>query len=234
MKKILVTALMGAMTLSLAACGRAGGTDVEDAAISLDDGIVWEEDESDAPEDFIIESDDEFWADASGELWVNFDNMGFFLDDEWIELGTATYGDLIEDGMMFTDASLEAADDVLSVDYESDFVFNAGDDWNAYIYVLNDTEEDAACRDCHVVEIYLPVEADQDVILFAFPLGMTEDELIANAGEPDSLDSYENENGETNSTYVYEMESTVYVGSSSYTFEFNDGVLAYVTLCYRP
>lgn len=79
---------------------------------------------------------------------------------------------------------------------------------------------------------YLPVDLEEsnDILTFAFPLTMTEDDLLAQAGEPTSQDSYSSGSDYTMNTYEYKVESENYYRETGYKFEFTNGVLSYVTI----
>ena len=77
----------------------------------------------------------------------------------------------------------------------------------------------------------------QDILEFNFPLTMTQEELLANSGEPDpdNIYTYQSDDSDYHSeSYTYEKEAEKYYGNSSYKFEFANDVLAYVTISYTP
>ena len=85
------------------------------------------------------------------------------------------------------------------------------------------------------MKVYLPMKPDatQNILSFAFPLDMTEDDLKENAGEPTDFSTHESD-GYVNNKYEYQRESDVYYGSYGYDFEFINGTLQYVTIDYMP
>ena len=69
------------------------------------------------------------------------------------------------------------------------------------------------------------------------PEDVTQEELLANSGEPDpdNIYTYQSDDSDYHSeSYTYEKEAEKYYGNSSYKFEFANDVLAYVTISYTP
>ena len=72
---------------------------------------------------------------------------------------------------------------------------------------------------------------------YALPAETTQEELLANSGEPDpdNIYTYQSDDSDYHSeSYTYEKEAEKYYGNSSYKFEFTNDVLAYVTISYTP
>lgn len=89
--------------------------------------------------------------------------------------------------------------------------------------------------ECYISEIYIPVHNDksQDILSFAFPLNLTEEDLRASAGDPTGFDEYKDGDYEAR-TLEYTRESTIYYGDWGYEFEFINGELRYLTLNWLP
>ena len=81
----------------------------------------------------------------------------------------------------------------INPDYQSSgFKIVLGEWYSAQVYVGNYTSENKTMAECPIVEIYLPVDLEEDnsILTFAFPLTITEAELIANSGEPTDRSDY--------------------------------------------
>lgn len=175
---------------------------------------------------------------AMNSDWVNFDKMQFAVNDNVYTLGETTLQDLIDDGVPFDSEDLINAENNIKPNYTSEpFKIKLGEYWSAQVYVGNYTGDNAKVCDLPITEVYMPVHSDetQNVVSFAFPLNMTEADLVANAGEPTEYDEYTSEDSNYFShTYYYTKESTMYYGDWGYCFEFNNDGLSYVTLDYMP
>ena len=148
--------------------------------------------------------------------------------------------DMIDSGVVpFRASDLEDANNNLKKNSQSSyFRIDLGDYWSAQVYVLNDTDEGKPISQCYINEIYLPnkPEQTQDILKFDFPLNMTMEELVANAGEPeaDNYRHYDGDNGYYSDTYKYTKPSTKYYASSYFSFEFTKGQLNYIYMQYMP
>ena len=104
--------------------------------------------------------------------------------------------------------------------------------------MLNDTDEGKPISQCYINEIYLPnkPEQSQDILKFDFPLNMTMEQLIANAGEPeaDNYRHYDGDNGYYTDSFKYTKASTKYLANSYFSFEYTKGQLNYINMQYMP
>lgn len=169
--------------------------------------------------------------------YVDFDDMSFYVSGKKYTLGVSTLQEMIDDGVPFEEVDLEDAGNNLKANYESgSFRIQLGEYWTASVCTFNDTESGKPVSACFLSEVYLPLHSDeeQDVLSFAFPMDITMEELIANAGEPDETSHYDGDNGYYTDTVCYTRDSERYYSASKYRFEFVKGELAYVTINYVP
>lgn len=168
-----------------------------------------------------------------GDTWVNLDNRSFAVNGTVYTLGVSTLQDMIDGGVPFDEEDIANANNNLNSNTESqNFSIVLGEYYNAQVSVINTTEENKTMAECPISSIYLPVDLEEsnDILTFAFPLTMTEDDLLAQAGEPTSQDSYSSGSDYTMNTYEYKVESENYYRETGYKFEFTNGVLSYVTI----
>lgn len=168
-----------------------------------------------------------------GDTWVNLDNRSFAVNGTVYTLGVSTLQDMIDGGVPFDEEDIANANNNLNSNTESqNFSIVLGEYYNAQVAVINTTEENKTMAECPISSIYLPVDLEEsnDILTFAFPLTMTEDDLLAQAGEPTSQDSYSSGSDYVMNTYEYKVESENYYRESGYKFEFTNGVLSYVTI----
>lgn len=168
-----------------------------------------------------------------GDTWVNLDNRSFAVNGTVYTLGVSTLQDMIDGGIPFNEEDIANANNNLNSNTESqNFSIVLGEYYNAQIAVINTTEENKTMAECPISSIYLPVDLEEsnDILTFAFPLTMTEGDLLAQAGEPTSQDSYSSGSDYTMNTYEYKVESENYYRETGYKFEFTNGVLSYVTI----
>lgn len=174
-------------------------------------------------------------ASFSGD-YVTLDNMQFAINGKVYTLGQTTLQELVDDGVPFDDDSLACVNNNVTKNSQSQgYKITLGEYWSAQVYVLNDTDDNKSAAELAINEIYLPLHDDetQDILTFAFPATVTEDELRANAGEPTDFSNYE-DGDYVSHTLEYTQESTKYYGDSGYTFEFTNGALSYITIEYLP
>ena len=174
---------------------------------------------------------------GTGEAYVNFDRLHFFINGKEYVLGETTLQQMIDDGVPFDENDIANAGNNLNNNYQSaGFRINLGEYWSAQVYVLNDSGDNKVTSECYINEIYLPNKPDQtqNILSFDFPLNMTKEELVANAGEPDDTYHYDGDNGFYTDKYTYSKESEKYFGSSDFTFEFTKDELTYITIDYTP
>lgn len=184
------------------------------------------------------EKDTEISSDTitSSGKWIDFDNRQFTVNGHTYTLGKSTLQDMIDDGCPFDEESIANVNNNLNKNTKSQgFKIVLDKYWTAQVYVGNYTDENATIKDCPITEVYLPNHPDetQNIISFAFPLTMTEDELKTNAGEPSDYKNYPDEKY-SSSIYEYNKDSEKYYQDSGYKFEFGNGQLKYVTIDYLP
>ena len=174
-------------------------------------------------------------ASFSGD-YVTLDNMQFAINGKVYTLGQTTLQELVDDGVPFDEDSLACVNNNVTKNSQSQgYKITLDEYWSAQVYVLNDTEDNKSAAELAINEIYLPLHDDetQDILTFAFPTTITEDELRANAGEPTDFNEYE-DGDYVSHTLEYTQEPTKYYGDSGYTFEFTNGALSYLTIEYLP
>ena len=174
-----------------------------------------------------------------GNLWADFDNMSFKINGKTYTLGKTTLQELIDDGVPFDENDLANAGNNINPRYESSsFEIKLGERSFAQVRVLNDSSDNKKASECFIDNVYMPIyDEPQDILEFNFPLTMTQEELLANSGEPDpdNIYTYQSDDSDYHSeSYTYEKEAEKYYGNSSYKFEFANDVLAYVTISYTP
>ncbi len=176
-------------------------------------------------------------SSSLGEKYVDYDNRSFEINGKVYTLGKTTLQEMIDDGVPFEENDLANANNNLNKNTESQaFSIELGEYYSAQVSVGNYSGENMKIADCTLSEIYLPVkqDQDQDILSFAFPLTITEDELVKNAGEATDKSNYDGGDDYKTVTYKYQKDSEKYIGSSGYTFEFLNGELRYVTINYKP
>ena len=171
-----------------------------------------------------------------GSKYVDLDNRSFSVNGKVYKLGVNTLQDMINDGVPFDEDDIANASNNINKNSSSQsFRIELGDYYTCSVYVSNFTNENKKILECPITEIYLPVRKDekQDVVSFAFPLNITEEQLLNNAGTPTDKSEYNGDNGYVSRTYKYTKESTKYYGNSGYTFEYINGELRYVRMNYK-
>ena len=177
---------------------------------------------------------------AAGDVstgYVDFDKMDFYINGKEYILGSNTLQEMIDDGVPFNKDDLNNAENNINGNNQSGgYRIELGEYYSAQVYVLNDTNEGKKESECVISKIYLPNERDeqQDILSFNFPLDMTMEELIANAGEPSDQSHYDGEGGYFKDTVKYVKPSEKYYLNSEYIFEFENSELSYITISYIP
>jgi len=230
---------------TVACGGNDAPSDDENVVDDYEEDDIADEDSDASDESDIVEEEEETpqtTPSASNSnlqdgKWVNFDNMQVEISGCVVTLGTTTLQELIDAGVPFDEDDLASAGNNVQPNYQSQgYKIELGEYWSAQVYVANYTEENAAAKDLPIVEVYLPNHPDetQDIIKFAFPTTLTEEELIANCGEPQEkrLSDPEDEYGAN--YYDYTQESTKYYSDLKYSFDFVKGQLKYFTMTYLP
>lgn len=231
--KLLVGLLI--MMMSIMMIGGCGAKKEESKPV---EGEVQQEEDTTEPteEEEVKEEESEEPATPSadlGDTWVNLDNRSFAVNGTVYTLGVSTLQDMIDGGVPFDEEDIANANNNLNSNTESqNFSIVLGEYYNAQVAVINTTEENKTMAECPISSIYLPVDLEEsnDILTFAFPLTMTEDDLLAQAGEPTSKDSYSADSDYVMNTYEYKVESENYYRETGYKFEFTNGVLSYVTI----
>lgn len=191
-----------------------------------------EQDPSDGEQESSASKDGET---LEGE-WVNLDLMQFAVNGKVYTIGETTLQEMIDDGVPFEEDDLANASNNLNKNSESQgFEIILGEYYSAQVFVMNTTDDNQVTAECCISEIYLPVHNDreQNVISFAFPLTLTEEELRANAGEPTDFNEYKSDDYVSH-RLEYTRESTVYYGDWGYNFEFDNDELRYITIDWLP
>lgn len=180
--------------------------------------------------------ENEFEAvDGLGDKYVNFNNRSFAVNGKVYTLGVHTLQDMIDDGVPFDEKDLANASNNLNKNYESQgFEIVLGEYYSAQVYFSNFSDENMKISDCKLSQIYLPVNKDreQNILSFAFPLTITEDELVSQAGAPTNESEYKGSGDYLKRTLEYTIDSTKYYGKSGYKFEFLNGDLQYLYIDY--
>lgn len=206
--------------------------EIEEA--SVEDEVVDDKTTSETKEE--IEVSDEIVEEnvTSDSTYVNFDEMNFYLNGKKYTLGETTLGELIDDGVEFKEESMNEFDNIVNKNTStSGFKIPLEQYWSAQVMVLNNTDSPLPARDCVIYEVYLPnkPEKTQDIIAFDFPLDMTMEDLVANAGEPTEQKHFQNEGEEYwTETLKYTKESDKYLIPNTYHFEFSNKGLTYITI----
>ena len=172
-----------------------------------------------------------------GEKYVDLDKRSFAVNGKVYTLGVNTLQEMIDDGVPFDEDDIANANNNLNKNSQSSsFEIVLGKYYFAQVRVTNESNENMKVADCKISQIYFPVNQDkeQNILSFAFPLTITEEELLNNAGEPTDKSEYKGSNDYVSRTYKYTVDSTKYYGKSGYTFEFTNGKLRYVTISYMP
>lgn len=170
-----------------------------------------------------------------GDKYVNFDNRSFAVNGKVYTLGKHTLQDMINDGVPFDETDLANANNNLNKNYESQgFEIVLGKYYSAQVYFTNFSNENMKIADCKLSQIYLPVNKDkeQNILSFAFPLTITENELVSQAGKPTNESEYKGTGDYFKRTLEYTIGSTKYLGNSGYRFEFLNGDLQYLYIDY--
>lgn len=243
MKKLIALSLILCTVLAFAGCKSDKQLDPID--VNLTDPVVstsvTKPDESTEPETIITEpqmtTEDETQQTQTSSDWVNYDKVQFMLNGKVCTLGETTLQDLIDMGAPFDEESLVTANNTVPVNSRStDYYLELGDWSGALIFVFNDTGEAKPASELYISEIYLSLDADeeQDILTFAFPLDMTEEELVAHAGEPTDYFHYDGEGGYYSDDYEYSQSRPSEYGYVAYCFDFVNDVLDTVSLEFIP
>ena len=172
----------------------------------------------------------------SGALYVNFDEMNFYVNGKKFTLGKTTLQEMIDAGVPFDPEDLQNANNNVKSNSESDcFKIMIGDYYYARVYFMNDTEDGKPATACFAHEISFRYDDPQDVVTFDFPFDITMDSLKANSGEPSEEPfHYDGGDGYYSDTLKYTKESERYYNDSVYEFDFVRGEFDSIRMTYIP
>ena len=189
-------------------------------------------------EEKTVETTEPEIQETSNNQIINYDNMQFSVNNHTYTLGKSTLQDMINAGCPFDEDDIANANNNLNKNTKSQgFKIVLDKYWTAQVYVANYTDNNKQIKDCPITEIYLPNHPDQnqDILKFNFPLTISEDELLEQAGTPTDTSSYNDDDSNYNSTkYKYEKKSEKFYLNGGYSFEFTNGQLRYLTIQYVP
>ncbi len=192
-------------------------------------------------EDFTLES-------GLSESYADLDNRAFVYNGKKFTLGKSTLKDLIDGGIPFEENSVNNSGNNVNKNYETDRYTARINDYVTMQFMFgNFTDSEQKAEDCVLTYIryshlYVPhpdYEASMNAeisemmldgakqVNFSFPTTITKDQLLEKCDE----------NAEEDGKVVkYTVDSEVYMGSSGYTFEFDDttGQLKEVTISWLP
>ena len=187
---------------------------------------------------------DETAPEASGSStalsdgkFVNLDNMEFAINGKVYKISETTLQTLIDDGVPFDEDDIMNANNNINGNSESQgFGIDLAEYWSAQVYVLNSTDENKTIAECPISKVYLPVNQDktQNILELSIPLDITEETLIAQAGEPTDRSEYFGDDDYVSIGLEYKRDSDVYIGDWGYDIEFINNELRYVTIDYMP
>ncbi len=218
-------------------------SEVEDDSKDDDADDKDDDDDADDADDKDDDDDDAEPASAPASAtnlrdgkYINLDNMQFAVNGKVYTLGETTLQTLIDDGVPFDEDDIANAGNNINKNSGSQgFKIELAEYWSAQVYVLNATDENKIISECIVSEIYFPIKQDetQDILEISIPNDITEEQLIAQAGEPTDRSEYINGDYE-NISVEYTRGSSKYIGDCGYDIEFTNGELKYVTIDYMP
>lgn len=151
---------------------------------------------------------------------VIYDEAAFEVNGHVFTLGYDTLQDMVDAGVVF---EAEDVPSTLGHNESASYKLKLSDSQYAQVSVLNEANENDATAACTLSQLYYPVDlqSKQEVLKLNFPLTITEEELVASAGDP----TVKNVNmGVTHYMYT--------VGKYGYDFIFANGTLSAVTLSY--
>ena len=255
-KKITAILLAGVMAFSLASCSLPGGKRDRD---DDDERIERTEDEEETKKtteetteettteetttttESETEATEAKRAEFSGKV-VDFDDMHFFVNGKKYTLGKSTLQEMIDDGVPFEESDLKKVDQKIKKNQRQltgGFRIRLDKFWSALVYVMNVEDGEKTLAESVIYRISVP-SLDQNYkneanLTFDFPLNMTMDELVKNAGEPAEGNKKHNDydNYHTDS-FAYKQKSKKFLGSKAFNFEYKNDVLNKVELDYIP
>lgn len=241
----LITVVMG---ISIVGCGNDGKSTREtESTEQVTETEMATEEESEAEDTGDAESDDSYadetdYSDdseesteftmpvyedftlASGlsENYADLDNRSFVYNGKKFTLGESTLKDLIDGGIPFEQNSLNNSGNNVNKNYETDRYTAEINDYVTMQFMFGNFTDGE--QKAEISEMMLD-GAKQ--VNFSFPTTITKDQLLEKCSE----------NAEVDGKIVkYSVDSEVYMGSSGYTFEFDDttGQLKEVRISWLP
>lgn len=187
-------------------------------------------------------------AAGLSENYVDLDNRAFVYNGKKFTLGESTLKDLIDGGIPFEENSVNNSGNNVNVNYETERYTAQINDYVTMQFMFgNFTDSNQKAEDCvlsyvRYSHLYVPqpdYEASMNAeiselmldgakqVNFSFPTTITKDEL---------LEKYSENAEEDGNAVSYSVDSEVYMGSSGYTFVFDDatGQLKEVSISWLP
>ena len=187
-------------------------------------------------------------ASGLSENYADLDNRAFVYNGKKFTLGESTLKDLIDGGIPFEEGSVNNSGNNVNKNYETERYTARINDYVTMQFMFgNFTDSEQKAEDCVLTyvrysHLYVPhpdYEASMNAeisemmidgakqVNFSFPTTITKDQLLEKCSE----------NAEEDGKAVkYSEDSEVYMGSSGYTFEFDDttGQLKEVMISWLP
>lgn len=170
-------------------------------------------------------------------IYADLNNRSFMIDNNIFTVGKSTFNDFVNANLIKED-DLVKKDNVINSDSESEyFSIELNDTYSITVYFANYTSSNESLNNCVLSDAYFSsLDYNPDGlnrVKFAFPLSLTEKDLVANSGKPTSdVRKYE-ETDYKSATYEYKQDSNKYFGSSGYTFTFVNDKLYDVDISYK-
>lgn len=171
--------------------------------------------------------------------YVDFDDMSFWVNGQKFTLGVNTLQDMIDAGVAFDAEDLEDADNNLRKNNQSEtFRFDLTENGYATVKVINDTKKGKRLADCVLSQLYVsfwkhPEELERSILTMSFPLSVTKEQLLENAGEPDES-SHSDYSDHAADYYTYRKSAQKYFGYNKFYFSFRNEALDSFTIEYLP
>lgn len=188
-------------------------------------------------------------VDGLSENYADLEKRCFAYDGKIYTLGESTLQDLIDGGVPFDEGDLNNSSNNVNKNYETGtYNVEINDFTHIQLEFINTTDTNITEAECLLsyvrwYTIYVPQPDYEDSlneqivdnindsaqhVCFAFPLTLTKDQLLENNSDPSEENEY---------NYVYyKVSSEVYMGSSGYTFQFNQNTdqLKEVSISWLP
>ena len=171
--------------------------------------------------------------------YVDFDDMSFWVNGQKFTLGVNTLQDMIDAGVVFDEEDLEDADNNLRKNMKSEtFRFDLTENGYATVKVINDTKKGKRLADCVLSQLYVsfwkhPEELEESILSMSFPLSITKEQLLENAGEADES-SHSDYSDYYADYFTYKKSAKKYFGYNKFSFTFRNGALDSFTVEYLP